>query len=316
MRMVDVMVIDEIPVYVPHSSIDGYPHLEGIECPVGVSVDVLIGQDHANALIPLDVRKGKIGDPFATRTLFGWSLNGPTNASNTSSRVIANFISTTKPETQIDELRNMKRESHLPLKNNLPVCYNEAVSVEPTECDDLLQHPVMKNNTSSVPTRNYQHHHSNITDLNAMYTHVQVPNDDSDALQHLHDDDTIFHHHINSKPQRMHSSSNAEVNRDNLVDDPTFNTQHHSVTLDINAKTHPTDILYKPYAGWYEFDDSGGRTEGVMLCHELDHQCVYHPIICERCSECISLTRPRNMFQARNQPEYIVECVSPMNLSN
>ena len=37
----------------------------------------MIGQDIPEALWPLELRKGKEGQPYATRTRLGWSLNGP-----------------------------------------------------------------------------------------------------------------------------------------------------------------------------------------------------------------------------------------------
>ena len=40
-------------------------------------VDLLIGQDAPQALIPLEVREGKNGGPYAVRTALGWTLNGP-----------------------------------------------------------------------------------------------------------------------------------------------------------------------------------------------------------------------------------------------
>ena len=38
---------------------------------------LLIGQDNPDVLIPVAIKKGKPGDPYATKTLLGWSLNGP-----------------------------------------------------------------------------------------------------------------------------------------------------------------------------------------------------------------------------------------------
>ena len=40
----------------------------------------MIGQDVPEALWPLELRKGEEGQPYATRTLLGWSLNGPLNS--------------------------------------------------------------------------------------------------------------------------------------------------------------------------------------------------------------------------------------------
>ena len=40
-------------------------------------VSILIGQDVPEALWPLELPKGEEGQPYATRTRLGWSLNGP-----------------------------------------------------------------------------------------------------------------------------------------------------------------------------------------------------------------------------------------------
>ena len=80
----NVLVVGSIPVRYPTNSVDinVYPRLADLPMPrVGndVRVDVLIGMDNASAVMPLEVRCGSSDrrQPYATRTLFGWSLNGP-----------------------------------------------------------------------------------------------------------------------------------------------------------------------------------------------------------------------------------------------
>jgi len=92
----NVYVVDDIPVENPIVDVAQFPHLVGLPIVVQGQVNLLIGQDHAEALIPLEVKKGRVGDPFAVRTLFGWSMNGPlaspdNNVSN--KRAISNFVS-------------------------------------------------------------------------------------------------------------------------------------------------------------------------------------------------------------------------------
>ena len=56
-----------------------YPHLAGIDLP-DVDLDevtILLGQTDADCLIPLDVVQGQRGEPYATRTKLGWTINGP-----------------------------------------------------------------------------------------------------------------------------------------------------------------------------------------------------------------------------------------------
>ena len=70
-------VVDSIPVSSPEVDTQRFSHFQDLPLNDDIeSVDVLIGQDCSEALIPLEVRKGKKGEPFATRTMLGWSMNG------------------------------------------------------------------------------------------------------------------------------------------------------------------------------------------------------------------------------------------------
>ena len=60
-------------------------------------VDILIGQDNSDALVPLQVFKGNPGDPFAVLTKFGFSLSGvvPDDSSDcVSHAIVSNFVHT------------------------------------------------------------------------------------------------------------------------------------------------------------------------------------------------------------------------------
>ena len=39
-------------------------------------IDLLICQDNADALVPLELRRGAKGKPFGVRTIMGWVING------------------------------------------------------------------------------------------------------------------------------------------------------------------------------------------------------------------------------------------------
>ena len=54
-------------------------HLAGVDIPdIDASeVELLIGQDNPGLLVPLEVREGREGEPFAVRTRLGWGINGP-----------------------------------------------------------------------------------------------------------------------------------------------------------------------------------------------------------------------------------------------
>ena len=53
-----------------------FSHFSGLQF-VAANQEVLliIGQDNSEALIPLVIKRGKKGEPFASRTIFGWSIN-------------------------------------------------------------------------------------------------------------------------------------------------------------------------------------------------------------------------------------------------
>ena len=80
LHMSGVCVVDNIP-YTHHKlDVNQYDHLKNIPFANIKSshADMLIGQDNAEAILPLDVSKGRKGEPFATLTMFGWSANGTT----------------------------------------------------------------------------------------------------------------------------------------------------------------------------------------------------------------------------------------------
>jgi len=105
----NVYVVDEIPVTSSCPIFDNFPHLKGLQfVDRGQTVHLLIGQDNADALIPLEVRKGKRGQPFACRTLFGWSVNGPDVFGLPGRKAISHFIrsDSTSEVCQLSEFEN------------------------------------------------------------------------------------------------------------------------------------------------------------------------------------------------------------------
>lgn len=76
--------------------VNRWPHLNGIKLPANINAEIglLIGSDAPRILQPIEVREGKHGGPFATRTVFGWTLNGPLGRKQPKMPT-ANFIETT-----------------------------------------------------------------------------------------------------------------------------------------------------------------------------------------------------------------------------
>ena len=58
--------------------VNRWSHLRGITIPhIDGEIGLLIGSDAPEILQPREVRQSENGDPFATRTILGWVLNGP-----------------------------------------------------------------------------------------------------------------------------------------------------------------------------------------------------------------------------------------------
>ena len=74
--------------------VNRWPHLNGIKLrSIEAEIGLLIGSDAPQVLQPREVRESKYGGPFATRTIFGWTLNGPLGR-NQPKISTANFIDT------------------------------------------------------------------------------------------------------------------------------------------------------------------------------------------------------------------------------
>ena len=101
LTMSNVFVVEEDPyTYSPCRDLSIYPHLSDVLIsPVypPAKVDLLIGQDNSEALVPLQVLKGNPGDPFGVLTKFGWTLNSVVPGSSpdcVSHCVVSNFVHT------------------------------------------------------------------------------------------------------------------------------------------------------------------------------------------------------------------------------
>ena len=101
LTMSNVFVVEEVPyTYSSCRDLSIYPHLSDIPIsPVHppAKVDILIGQDYSEALVPLQVLKGNPGDPVSVLTKFGWTLNSVFPGSSpdcVSLAVVSNFVHT------------------------------------------------------------------------------------------------------------------------------------------------------------------------------------------------------------------------------
>ena len=72
--------------------VSSFDHLKGLDISPcrQAAVSLLIGQDYAHLLRPLEVRVGKDRDPYAVRTPLGWVIHGSSRPK--SQRVTSNFL--------------------------------------------------------------------------------------------------------------------------------------------------------------------------------------------------------------------------------
>ena len=86
LRLSGVIVVEAFPDGLAETKADPsltaqWAHLRGL-APMNrhaerLSVELLLGQDAPSVLTPLEVRRGRDGEPFAIRTRLGWAINGP-----------------------------------------------------------------------------------------------------------------------------------------------------------------------------------------------------------------------------------------------
>ncbi|KAG7155343.1 hypothetical protein Hamer_G024366 [Homarus americanus] len=88
--MPKVLIIQNFPTTLYNSvantsDISRWTHLRGVELPElqSNSIEILIGQDVPQALVPLEVRAGMDGMKFAIKTRLGWTVNGPVGQQDT-----------------------------------------------------------------------------------------------------------------------------------------------------------------------------------------------------------------------------------------
>ena len=110
LNMSGVYVTDEILVKNTSIDVDQYEHLRDLGFSVTDDiqrVDLLTDQDYSDALIPLDIRRGRTGEPFAIKSMLGWCLKGSVPTSGVSHNVVTHFIVAESPTVQ-----DVSRDNH------------------------------------------------------------------------------------------------------------------------------------------------------------------------------------------------------------
>ena len=131
---------------------NGTDYLNGLDLSANVDchgVDLLIGQDFADALIPLDVRKGALSQPYVIRYKFGWTVCGKLYGTDVShSTVVCSFVSTSIadcftpsyacPIQDIDKLWEIDNEGFE--KSSMTVLDKCVINLWDTRCKKINGH--------------------------------------------------------------------------------------------------------------------------------------------------------------------------------
>ncbi|XP_060596965.1 uncharacterized protein LOC132750912 [Ruditapes philippinarum] len=97
--------LDSLP---DRREVSKWRHLDGIDLPQisEGQVELLIGSDVPEAFWVEEERRGRRGEPYAIRSLLGWSIIGPAGKSTLQTAVNVNFQQSLSVHDQIDKLWN------------------------------------------------------------------------------------------------------------------------------------------------------------------------------------------------------------------
>lgn len=99
------VTVDDIP---RQTVVDRWTYLKGIHVPhIDAEIELLIGNDASEVLEPKEVRESKDGWPYAVRTLFGWTINGPLGRMSSLSRTGNRIQSSADLSTQVEKFCEM-----------------------------------------------------------------------------------------------------------------------------------------------------------------------------------------------------------------
>ena len=152
-NMSGVKVVDSIPVTSATVDIDSLPHLQGL----GISsdlyskgVDVLVGHDNTECLIPLEIRRGEDPSaPVAIRYRLGWVVQGYVPRANISHVVVCNFVSA----NIVDEFHPSEiQRSGFPIQNKPASVDSESMNASHVSRDIASEDSLLRSDVVSCIT--------------------------------------------------------------------------------------------------------------------------------------------------------------------
>ena len=107
-KMCKVMTQESLNIssesYITSAALNSKPHLADLEMPIAECnhIDLLIGQDHSELLVLLEVKAVKNKEPFAIRTHLRWVVNGNLAVHNTTQRYFVHFVKNEQKLADVD----------------------------------------------------------------------------------------------------------------------------------------------------------------------------------------------------------------------
>lgn len=117
------------------------------------SVVLLIGQDHPDLLLPREVRNGGQGAPYATRSLLGWTINGPLGITGSKKlAATANFVAMDALQQQVEKWWKVDDWESI-------IQERPSMSIEDHQALDVWEKTIVKDNsghyTLDIPFRKW-----------------------------------------------------------------------------------------------------------------------------------------------------------------
>eukprot|EP00795_Rhopilema_esculentum_P008763 gene8763-biopygen9751 len=200
--------------------VDLWPHLNGVIMPeviADANVNLLIGVDTPEALEPSAIRNSEGGGPFAVKTKFGWTLNGPFGRDNATEQRLGylkrrltrdpalrvrytNFIDDLLVKGHARKIPDAKKGCRQDITWYLPhhnvvnpkkpektrVVFDCAAKFHGVSLNsNILQGPNLTNSLVGVLCRFRQERIALVADVESMYHQVCVDPKDTEALRFL-----------------------------------------------------------------------------------------------------------------------------------
>jgi hypothetical protein len=115
-----------------YEDVSRWKHLCDLIMPIvdAKEVKLLFGQDTSDIIMPLEVRQGDKSEPYAVRTLLGWTLNGPLAGSTGCKRATSFAVMSLSLTQQLENFWSVDGYDYtIPEKSHMLVQYKSLNTV-------------------------------------------------------------------------------------------------------------------------------------------------------------------------------------------